>query len=232
MFAFASTERRGNHSRRGQMAFQYRGLRVSARAAEKYWKTVRFCAGHVRLVSYNFLIAHSITGRYKRRARETRSGEAIRRYSAWERVDVFFFLSQILREKEKSAIDISSLNLDFAYREKEETCTQLRNFKPEIASSISISTIVTQFTKDDFNRARSKDVDRDLWRNSTDAASTHFPFPPPSSFFSLPAFIPPLILPPSLKMMVGKDVKYCSDFTMVHPFTKGRKSGARSRCNN
>lgn len=43
------------------MAFQYRGLRVSARAAEKYRKTVWFCAEHVRLVSYNRLMAYSIT---------------------------------------------------------------------------------------------------------------------------------------------------------------------------
>lgn len=47
--------REAEAARKGQMAFQYRGLRVpplSARAAEKCRKTVRFCAKHVRLVSY------------------------------------------------------------------------------------------------------------------------------------------------------------------------------------
>lgn len=50
---------------KGQMAFQYRGLHVSTRAAEKYWKTVWFCAEHVRLISYNRLMAYSITEWYK-----------------------------------------------------------------------------------------------------------------------------------------------------------------------
>lgn len=59
------------------MAFRYRGLRISARAALKNnEKQSGFAPGHVRLVSYNCLMAHSITENDTSEPRERESERA------------------------------------------------------------------------------------------------------------------------------------------------------------